>query len=146
MRKINKIIIHCSASEWGNAKIIDKWHKDRGFRKIGYHYIILNGYEEYKSKYDKSKDGIIQLGRSENEIGAHTYGHNKDSLGICVIGLKKFTEKQFLCSLPDLLYRLVKEHNLTLSDIYPHKFFTKHKTCPNFDLDKIIEVIYYNYY
>ena len=43
MREIKKIIIHCSDSEFGDAALIDKWHKERGWTGIGYHYVILNG-------------------------------------------------------------------------------------------------------
>ena len=51
MRKINKIIIHCSATPEGRnvkAETIKKWHLDRGFSDIGYHYIIhLDGSISY---------------------------------------------------------------------------------------------------
>lgn len=43
-RLIQRIIIHCSATKVGqvvNAEIIDKWHKEKGYKKIGYHYVIL---------------------------------------------------------------------------------------------------------
>ena len=51
----NKIIIHCSATPRGvdySAADIDKWHKQRGFRGIGYHYVI-------------KLDGTIEKGRDE---------------------------------------------------------------------------------
>ena len=72
----NKIIIHCSATPKGvdyNAADIDRWHKKRGFRKIGYHYVI-------------KIDGKIEKGREENEMGAHCLGQNMESIGICYIG------------------------------------------------------------
>ena len=43
MRKINEIIIHCSASAEGKdftVQDITRWHKQRGFKTIGYHYVI----------------------------------------------------------------------------------------------------------
>ena len=47
MRKINKIILHCSATPSGRAVSVDtirRWHKKRGWSDIGYHYVIqLNG-------------------------------------------------------------------------------------------------------
>lgn len=76
MRKIRKIILHCSATPRGrfhNAKDIDRWHRQRGFRMIGYHYVIL-------------LDGTIERGRPITEPGAHVQGHNADSIGICYIG------------------------------------------------------------
>lgn len=76
MRKIDKIIIHCSATKQGQhftVEDIDRWHKARGFAKIGYHYVIY-------------LDGSVHKGRPEEQIGAHTLGHNSTSLGICYIG------------------------------------------------------------
>ena len=47
MRTVDKIIIHCTATPEGRPVTIadvDKWHKERGFAGIGYHYLIgLNG-------------------------------------------------------------------------------------------------------
>ena len=76
MRKVSKIILHCSATpegRWHNASDIKLWHLARGFRTIGYHYVIL-------------LDGTLEKGRPESEIGAHCRGHNADSIGICYIG------------------------------------------------------------
>ncbi|WP_104751006.1 N-acetylmuramoyl-L-alanine amidase, partial [Helicobacter salomonis] len=75
-RKVNKIIVHCSATKEGknfNAQDIDRWHKERGFKKIGYHYVI-------------GIEGEVERGRMLSEIGAHVKGHNSDSVGICYIG------------------------------------------------------------
>jgi len=76
VRKINKIIIHCSATKEGNnvtAATIGQWHKDRGWRGIGYHYVV-------------ALDGTIEYGRSIYETGAHVKNHNEGSIGICYIG------------------------------------------------------------
>ena len=43
MRTVDKIIIHCTATPEGRPVTIadvDKWHKERGFVGIGYHYLI----------------------------------------------------------------------------------------------------------
>ena len=43
MRKITLIIIHCSATRAGQdftAADIDRWHRQRGFRSIGYHFVV----------------------------------------------------------------------------------------------------------
>ena len=52
---------------------IDRWHRQRGFNKIGYHYVIY-------------RDGSIHPGRPVEEIGAHCRGHNANSIGVCYIG------------------------------------------------------------
>lgn len=75
-RRISEIIIHCSATKPGqkvNASTIDRWHRERGFLMIGYHYVIL-------------PDGHIELGRPLNLTGAHCTGHNLHSIGICYVG------------------------------------------------------------
>lgn len=76
MRKIKYIVLHCSATKEGqpvSVRDIDRWHRQRGFRKIGYHYVIL-------------LDGTIRKGRDISEIGAHVAGSNANSIGICYIG------------------------------------------------------------
>ena len=75
-RKIDKIIVHCSATPEGKDYSVDtirKWHLQRGFSDIGYHYIIY-------------RDGSIHTGRDESVIGAHCKGHNSNSIGVCYIG------------------------------------------------------------
>lgn len=76
MRKIKEIIIHCSATREGRdytVADIDRWHRERGFFCIGYHFVIY-------------RDGSIHVGRSVEEVGAHCKGHNTVSIGVCYIG------------------------------------------------------------
>lgn len=76
MRTIRHIVLHCSATPAGRrvtAEEIDRWHRARGFRKIGYHYIVY-------------LDGSIVAGRPTEEPGAHVSGHNADTIGICYVG------------------------------------------------------------
>lgn len=76
MRTITLIVIHCSVVRPGqrsSAEDIDKWHKDRGWKGIGYHYVIR-------------RDGSIEKGRDITEVGAHCYPHNSHSIGICYEG------------------------------------------------------------
>ncbi|WP_285658498.1 N-acetylmuramoyl-L-alanine amidase, partial [Helicobacter bizzozeronii] len=76
MRTINKVIIHCSATKEEKdfcALDIDRWHKERGWKCVGYHYVI-------------KLDGTIEKGRALADVGAHCVGQNKDSIGICYIG------------------------------------------------------------
>lgn len=76
MRTINRIVIHCAATGPNQdigAKDIDRWHRERGFTRIGYHYVIR-------------RDGTLETGRPVEEVGAHAVGHNADSIGICMAG------------------------------------------------------------
>jgi N-acetyl-anhydromuramyl-L-alanine amidase AmpD len=75
-RKITEIIIHCSATPDGKDYTVDdirRWHKQRGYSDVGYHYIVY-------------RNGILAQGRDVNIIGAHASGHNAHSIGICYIG------------------------------------------------------------
>lgn len=141
MREINKIIVHCSDSDFGNAGVIDKWHRGRGWNEIGYHYVVLNGKPVSGAGFDSSKDGIVEVGRDISKRGAHCYGHNKDSIGICLIGRHHFTAKQLCSSLPSLIERLRAEYNISEKNIFGHNQFNVGKTCPNFDLDLVREVL-----
>lgn len=76
MRKIKYIVLHCSATKEGvpfGIEDIGRWHRQRGFRKVGYHYVIL-------------LDGTIRKGRDIAQVGAHVQGSNANSIGICYIG------------------------------------------------------------
>lgn len=76
MRKIDSIIVHCSATKAGQdftAADIDRWHRERGFNGIGYHYVIR-------------LDGRLEKGRDISLIGAHCKGWNERSIGICYVG------------------------------------------------------------
>ena len=76
MRKIDTIIIHCTATREGqdvHASDVDKWHKERGFQMIGYNYLI-------------DLDGTVETGRPMTMSGAHTKGWNSRSVGVCYVG------------------------------------------------------------
>ena len=76
MRTITLIIIHCSAvrlNQTSSAAQIDQWHKKRGWKCIGYHYVIR-------------RDGSIERGRPESMVGAHCLNHNQHSIGVCYEG------------------------------------------------------------
>ena len=76
MRHIDLIVIHCSATQHGvdvDVRMIDKWHRNRGFAGVGYHYVIR-------------LDGTIERGRDINRAGAHAKGYNSNSIGICYVG------------------------------------------------------------
>lgn len=71
--KTNRIIIHNADAKECSAQDIHRWHKERGWSGMGYHFLVR-------------KDGTIERGRPENTIGAHASGHNSDSIGVCFEG------------------------------------------------------------
>ena len=78
MRKLKRIILHCTATEDRvpiSVDTIRKWHtpSPRNWSDIGYHYVI-------------ALDGKIQMGRPLGRPGAHTKGENHDSVGVAYIG------------------------------------------------------------
>ncbi len=122
MRAIDKIILHCSASDAKNqtAKMIDGWHRARGWDSIGYHYFIR-------------KNGLIEGGRYVEEVGAHVRGQNTNSIGICLAGDMRFCSAQFR-SLEALLLSLQRVY--PEANVYGHNEFTDKKTCPNFAVSR----------
>jgi N-acetylmuramoyl-L-alanine amidase len=133
---IKKIIVHCSDSEFGDMDLIDAWHKERGWKGCGYHFVITNGIRTKGAPYNPNTDGQIEEGRALSESGAHCKGHNRESIGICLIGKHHFTGRQLYHALPRLLRRLTATFKISVADIYGHCEFSP-KTCPNIDPDLI---------
>lgn len=120
--KIKFLIVHCSDTPDKHdvdASFIHHMHLKFGWNGIGYHKVIL-------------RSGKIEDGRPEYWIGAHVKGLNKLSLGVCLIGSKNFTSKQF-DSLKLILKKWKKKY--PQAEILGHRDSTStHKTCPNFDV------------
>lgn len=75
MREINYIVVHHTATpSYATVESIRNYHVNiRGWRDIGYHYLV-------------QRDGVIRLGRPDHIQGAHCSGHNADSIGVALIG------------------------------------------------------------
>jgi N-acetylmuramoyl-L-alanine amidase len=139
MRKINKIIIHCTATPEGREVTTDdlrQWHvKERGWSDIGYHFFI-------------DLEGCLHECRPIERTGAHCKGHNWDSIGVAYAGgmsegepYDTRTEEQ-----KDALYELLLKLKESYRDatIYGHCNFSS-KECPSFDAKTEYENIS-NYY
>ena len=135
-RSIQKLIIHCSATPEGadiKAATIAKWHKQKGFKSIGYHYVI-------------DLDGTIENGRPLAQPGAHCEGVNDCSVGICYIGgldedghpKDTRTPEQH-----DALLILLTELKEAYPDaqIYGHNELNPNKSCPCFDVQKWLKSV-----
>jgi hypothetical protein len=78
------IIIHHSATTFGNAAIIDAWHRQKGWDELGYHFVVGNG--------SNSGNGQVEVGPRwiKQKWGAHTRTpdnrFNETGIGICVVG------------------------------------------------------------
>ena len=131
MRKIDKIIIHCSATKEGRdikMETIKSWHvKGRGWSDIGYHFII-------------ELDGSVREGRPMHKVGAHTKGHNSSSFGICYVGgvddsnkPKDTRTKAQKDALKKLVAGLLEDY--PEASVHGHNEFSS-KACPSFDVQK----------
>lgn len=141
------LVVHCSATRAAadiGAADIRRWHLEKGWADIGYHYVIR-------------RDGTLETGRAEDSVGAHVKGFNQVSLGICLVGglapggapENNYTPEQF-ASLRALLTELkrrypkagIRGHRDFSPDrngddqITPNEFI---KACPCFDITEWLE-------
>ena len=109
-----------------SAKDIDRWHRERGWLGIGYHFVI-------------KRDGTLEKGRHISASGAHAKGYNNRSIGICLVGgvaedkktpENNFTEAQML-SLKCLLMKLTED--FPQAEVIGHRDVNPHKACPSFN-------------
>ena len=144
MRKIDKLIVHCSATPEHkdfDVEDITEWHvKGNGWSDCGYHYVI-------------KLDGEIQEARPIEKSGAHVAGVNKRSIGICYIGgmdknMENWIDTRTLEqkeSLINILQDLKQEFPDAI--IYGHRDFTDKKPCPSFDAkNEYLEISNYKSY
>ena len=130
-RRITEIIVHCAATPEGRdftVEDITRWHRQRGFRTIGYHWVIY-------------RDGSVRQGRPESQMGAHCTGHNALSIGVCYIGgvasdgkTPKDTRTEAQKAALLRLLRSLKA-KYPKAKIYGHRDFSI-KACPSFDARK----------
>jgi N-acetyl-anhydromuramyl-L-alanine amidase AmpD len=124
--KTNRIILHHAAATNCTVEDVDRWHKGNGWTCIGYHFFV-------------NKKGEVYRGRKENTVGAHAYGSNTDSIGICAEG--NF-EKE---TMPEAQKKAIQELVAYLKDKYGISKVQKHRdvnatACPgkNYPFDEIV--------
>jgi N-acetylmuramoyl-L-alanine amidase len=133
--KVEKLIIHHSltkdqiVADW---PAITRYHVEvKKFKANGYHW----GIETVNNAI------VLQKGRPENMVGAHTIGMNDKSLGICVVGNYDLAppSEAVLNRLADLCALKCREYKLRPEDIEPHHKYASYKTCPGtkFPMDKL---------
>lgn len=71
--RTDEIILHHAEAKSASVEEVNRWHLERGWTGIGYHFYIR-------------KDGRIYRGRPEWAFGAHAQGYNSRAIGICVEG------------------------------------------------------------
>jgi N-acetylmuramoyl-L-alanine amidase len=133
MRDIKYIVIHCTATPEGRPTSLEDvtaWHKQLGWRTIGYHYLIL-------------LDGTVKAGRNESEVGSHTAGYNSNSIGICYVGGMDKDMKHPKDTRTAAQKEALKRVILAMKKKYPNAEIKGHrdfpnvnKACPSFDVAK----------
>ncbi len=115
------IVVHHSATDFGNAAIIDKWHRERNhWEGVGYDFVIGNGTD--------SGDGQVEVTfRWRKQMtGAHcktpNNWANKDGIGICLVGNFNNTRpsSRQVQSLVKLIRFLQKRYGIPNNRIYGH--------------------------
>lgn len=138
------IVIHCSATTPDmdvDSITIDQWHRANGWTSIGYHFVIRrSGLIEPGRPLDQSHLPGWQIAR-----GAHVFGFNDQSIGICMVGGLSFNRNKVANPHPLPLYTDDQWDSLlllcrTLRRIFPLATFIGHrdldpgKECPSFDV------------
>ena len=136
-----RIVVHHSA-----APTAKQFHGDQTIQAIHRYHTVDNKWSDIGYHFLISPDGsTIFEGRPVDAIGAHCGGNppagvtrnfgNTGSIGICLIGVKDFTHRQFE-SLRTLVTELCIHYGLTAKNVVGHYETPKAggKTCPNFDM------------
>lgn len=149
-RKWQKIIIHHSASSFGNENLINSWHLQRKFTGTGYHFVVGNGYITWKDYQNdrqfKSLIGAIECGRpidgdewvDNNEVGAHAFGLNRDSIGVCCIHSSGPYDVHQYDALMHLCEDLCQMFNIKPENVLGHYEVDDNKAlCPGIDMESL---------
>jgi len=133
--KATKVIMHTAATpdtdipgtRWYGLDIAEvrTWHKNRGWKDVGYHFFI-------------KRDGTLQYGRPVGTKGAHTLGHN-DEIGVCYAGTKIMNEAQ-LQTLRRLAVNIRDRYGINMFEWYCHRDFAN-TACPGFDRSKLLKAL-----
>lgn len=126
--KTERIILHHADASSCTPEQIHQWHLSRGWAGAGYHFLVR-------------KDGTIYRLRPEDKVGAHAYGSNYNSIGICAEG-EYMTE-----TMPDEQKNAIVELIKYLQNKYNINIIQKHKdvcatSCPgdNYPFDEIVNL------
>lgn len=129
-RRIDLILVHCTATAEGKDFTVDdirRWHKERGWSDIGYHYVVY-------------RDGSVHEGRNVDISGAHCEGWNAHSIGVVYVGGCEKDGKTTKDTRTDRQKVALLSLLMDLRKLYPYAKIAGHrdydkrgKTCPSFD-------------
>lgn len=137
MRAIKSISIHCTDTDnpkHDNIATIRAWHTDPArvggpWIDVGYHYFIR-------------RDNTIEIGRPHAVKPAAVMHFNDEMIAIALHGRDplKFPDAQIL-TCAKLCLNIMWSHSIPLEEVRPHNFWEKGKTCPNFKIERLHEMI-----
>lgn len=135
---VTEIILHTSATgpEWWHGKTveqmrdeIDRWHKQRGWRGIGYHGVF-------------APDGSFAAGRPFTQQGAHVKERNRGTLGFCLVpirevdAIRRFDDYYTAAQRHAVRAKIRAVSEMTdLRRVSGHNSYTNLKTCPGFKVE-----------
>ena len=128
-KRTDYIIIHCTATRASqdiDIKDVDRWHREKGWRMVGYHFFI-------------KRDGTLQEGRQLMHGGAHATGYNDKSIGICMAGGMAADGKTSESNFTRAQWATLRSLVLKLHVQFPQAKIIGHrdvavKDCPCFDV------------
>ncbi len=141
---VTEIILHCADThpDWMAGRPLSekvaeirRWHvQERGWRDIGYHWVI-------------DRDGAVAPGRPETEIGAHVEGHNRGTIGICLLGgygakADDLFEKNYSKAQANAVVRVIAEvtARAAVQCVTGHNDYAP-KACPGFKVRRFLRVV-----
>ena len=131
MRKINKLIIHQTATATGTVESITRYHKETlGWSDCGYHFLL-------------TPDGVVHPARPVARVGAHSRGDNAHSIGICCVGAgdafpldKGYMTSEMFRALLELTQGLLLTYPMARMGLWGHdemhSGIVQGKSCPGF--------------
>lgn len=154
--KVEYIVLHCTAGEWGNVASLRAFHTapppaGRGWLDVGYHYVVTNAYPSFEGFRERRPaiafDGVVHPGRDldhdgnpDNDPGAHVQGWNDRSLGVAMVGKDVFSALQLRAAASHCL-ELAHRHEVPIARIIGHYETGAPKTCPNLEMNWFRELV-----
>lgn len=148
MSQIDAIVVHHTATptSWSVQQLRDLHVNQNGWKDIGYHYVVRLSGDTAVTEIGRPHDGDNNL--ESWEYGAHAYGSNSHTLGICTVG--NWSEQPMLPEIErELIAALVHlciQHDLDpLIQIKGHREMPQASTeCPGLlvDLDTLRNKVY----
>ncbi len=124
------VVLHHSATANGSARTFDRFHRDKGWDELGYHFVIGNGTE--------TPDGFIEVGSRwhKQKHGAHCKTadnyFNEHGIGVCLVGdfTKTRPTQRQLAALERLVEYLCARCSIPPDRVVSHGAVTHKTACP----------------